>query len=72
MLLKPNLVLLNKQEHFCIYFGHIIDINYAQRYTVVVELFFLYTENATSQLQLEPNWANILELCDSIRQKDVS
>ncbi|XP_001636927.3 hepatocyte growth factor-regulated tyrosine kinase substrate isoform X2 [Nematostella vectensis] len=29
-------------------------------------------ERATSQLQLEPDWATILQICDSVRQQDVS
>uniref|UniRef100_T2MIM2 Hepatocyte growth factor-regulated tyrosine kinase substrate n=1 Tax=Hydra vulgaris TaxID=6087 RepID=T2MIM2_HYDVU len=29
-------------------------------------------ESATSQMLLEPNWATNLEICDSIRQKDVT
>ena len=40
-------------------------------YGVVFHHFHTISDAATSPMLLEPSWALNLEICDSVRQKDV-
>lgn len=42
------------------------------KYTTILQQMYLISDKATSNLRLEPDWATNLQICDLIRQNDVT